>query len=534
MNTLTQSELSDVLTGQGRFNDIINNNPYYFNIRLLSSDNRLQQLKIGSINSLVLDDDFNDFYTKGYIVINNVFDAVERLVDINNLEDASTSTNNNFNSNKGFIFKGDSRDLLLIDILPKLNQDETTTTINNTKNNAFLLSYVFVIYDTEEITGDQPYQKYKKLYFHDWTYQMLCEKNSYFSTSNYLEDNKNDNIIQLDNDQRGIKTGAALKYFLSEFFNSETRQIKFSDDFDEGSRSIFFSAPARFKGIDVMNYILNRHISDENNKYDMSFLRKQRYDQTFAFTSLKKIFENSIKQSTERNTTTTVGNQLYLETFKLGMYSNVDKQYLIEPGSFTPKVALFLDKYGTINNFVYDPMPGMYSQKEIVSTNVHSYDENEKLFAIDVENNDINFIEKVYYENYVKPFNTVSKAGNAYSNFLPGKNREEQKNLKNVFSLIEDKDQRISDGRNNVLYHQIFLNNTVSFKVEGSTHRQAGTFIGIDRDGSLVYSDYHAKILGVYFVIEVKHLFKGNAYFNELRCVKTYSFDNPFINKNSI
>ena len=111
----------------------------------------------------------------------------------------------------------------------------------------------------------------------------------------------------------------------------------------------------------------------------------------------------------------------------------------------------------------------------------------------------------------------------------------ELESAKLVFSVIEnDADQRLSVGRNRVLYHNIFFNNTVVFKVPGSTHRQTGYFIGIDRDGALSYSDFDSKILGIYFVIEVNHIFKGNEYFTELRCVKTYSFSNLFLNTNSI
>jgi hypothetical protein len=77
------------------------------------------------------------------------------------------------------------------------------------------------------------------------------------------------------------------------------------------------------------------------------------------------------------------------------------------------------------------------------------------------------------------------------------------------------------------------MNNTISFTVPGSTHRQAGRFIGVTRDGAYPYSDFDNKILGIYFVVEVKHNFTGSDYFNELRCVKTYSYDNLFLNLNS-
>jgi len=526
----TNNQVTDLITKKYEFKDTINNNPYYFNIRLLSSDGRLQQLEIGSINSLIIEESFVNFFTKGYIVINNVFDAVERIVDIDN-KNKILQANQSFKPDKGFIFKGDSRDLLLVDILPKLNENEFSEKFfDNNRDNAFKISLTYVIYNTEEIQGEEPGQKFKKLYFHDWTYNSLVEKNSYFSTSNYVD---SENINNSSNDERSVKTGLSIKYFLNEFFNSEIDTVSFSNDFNEGSREIFFSSPARFKGIDTLTYILDRHISDEDSNFDRAFLRLRRDKYEFSLTSLKKIYELALKQNTSNQNNEIAGGSNYSETFKLGLYSNVDEQYLLEPASFTPQRALFLDKYGTINNMTYDPMPGMYTQQNICTTAVHNYSEHEKLFAIDFERNDIKNITDVYIENYVKPFDQLSINGTAYPNFFPGQNRLLQKNIKNVFSNIEDKDQRLSDGRNEVLFNSIFFNNIISFKVPGSTHRTAGVFIGIDRDGSIVYSDFDSKMLGVYLVIEVKHIFKGNEYFNELRCVKTYSFNNLFLNTKS-
>jgi hypothetical protein len=528
----TNRELSKIISNNNDFSDTINNNPYLFNVRLLSSDDRLQPLKIGSINSLVLEESFTNFYSKGYLILNNTFDAVERLADLENDNNLKTNTTGSFTPDRGFIFKGDSRDLLLVDILPKLNESEFSEkfTDETRNNNAFKISQLFVIYNTEEIEGENPGQKFKKLYFHDWTYNMLVEKNSYFNTASFVD---SENITNVSNNERSLKTGLAIKYFLNEFFNKDQDTVSFSDDFDEGSREIFFSSPARFKGIDTLAYILDRHISDENSNFDRAFLRLRRDKYEFSLISLKNIFYNSLKQNTDNNSVDIAGGSRYLETFKLGLYSNADQQYYLTPGNYTPKISLFLDKYGTINNMVCDSMPGMYSQQTICTTAVHSYSEEEKLFAIDYENNDIQNITKVYIENYVDPFKQLSRAGSAFPNFFPGQNRLQQKNIKNVFSNIEDKDQRLSDGRNKVLFNTIFLNNTISFKVPGSTHRTAGVFIGIDRDGSIIYSDFDSKMLGVYFVVEVKHIFKGNEYFNELRCVKTYSFNSLFLNTNS-
>ena len=69
-------------------------------------------------------------------------------------------------------------------------------------------------------------------------YELLTEKNSYFSTANFLDKNKTDNILNLDDDERGIKTGTAIKEFLNNFFNSEGETVTFNENFDEESIKI--------------------------------------------------------------------------------------------------------------------------------------------------------------------------------------------------------------------------------------------------------------------------------------------------------
>lgn len=518
--------MADSVAYDKNFDNIINGNNYRFNVGLVTADGRYQELKIASINSLVIEDQFTDFFHKGYIIINNRYDGVERLADVKNKEKLTVSPN--FVPDKGFIFRGDSRDFLLIDIMPKV--DETTYGFNDDEkaNNVFRILFTFSIYNTEEIAGELPGEKFKKLYFWDIYYDLLRNKNSYFSTSNFLN-NKQD-IIYLSNADRGISTGVAIKHFLQDFFNKEDGlSITINEEeFDTGSTSVFFSAPARFKGIDCLKYLLNRHVSDANNNFDQGFLRKSRSNASFSLQSLGSIFKRALTENSP-----SIG-QYYLETFKLGEYSDSSNEFVIESVAFTPPNSLYLGKYGTISNFIYDPMPGEYSQQDVVTTLVHSYNYDEKSFNIDQDRNTIMAALSVYGKNYVEPFNKLCPDDNAYINFYPGEYRLQQKNIKNVLSVVEvNADQRLAAGRNKTLFNNIFLNNTVCFKVPGSTHRQAGRFIGINREGATAYSDFDSKILGVYFVIEVKHMFEGNDYYNELRCVKTYSYDNLFLNTKS-
>jgi len=513
-----------------RFKTVINNNPYKFNIGLATSDGRYQELRVGAINNLVIQDTFLNFYTTGYIIINNTFDAVERLSEFENSK--NTQTTNNNSSVQGYLMRGDARDVLIVDIMPDLSENANYGNVKDSNaDKAFKMSYIFAIYNTEEILGNSPGQKFKKMYFWDMYYELLREKNSYFSTANSINSQQ---ISSFDDNERGVFTGDAVKAFLTDFFKDDDGwPVKIGNTFDQGSTKIFFSAPARYKGIDCLHYLLDRHTSSVKNSYDKAFLRIDRSDSTFNLESLNDIFKNALNNSS--NNQAVIGSS-YLETFKLGAYSQTrETSYEIESVSFTPLNALFMDKYGTINNFTVDPMPGEFTQEFIAPVLVHSYSHNEKLFQIDQERNSMNASLSVYKTNYVDIFkNAGQNTGEIFENLFPGQYRLTNKNVKNVFSIIsDDPDQRLSQGRNKVLLNSVFFNNTVNFRVPGATFRQSGQFMGLTFDGAGIKSEFNKKLLGVYFIIDVKHIFTGNEYFNELKCVKTYNSDNLLLNPDS-
>lgn len=525
----SQNTSSDV---SKRFVTYINNNPYRFNIGLATSDGRYQELRVGAINNLVIDDMFVNFYHSGYIILNNTFDAVERITEFKSTDKLQSSTNKN--TERGYLMRGDSRDLLIVDIMPIFNEnDPYNQTADKDADEAFKMSFIFSVYNTEEIMGSSPGQKFKKLYFWDIHYELLREKNSYFSTANSIDGGI---ISAYDDYERGIYTGDAIKNFLTDFFKDEDGwPIKIGNIFDQGSTTVFFSSPAGFKGIDCLEYLLSRHASSIKNNFDQSFLRIERNTSNFNFESLSDIFKKALANVS--NDKTVIGSS-YIETFKLGAYSEVsgtEETMTLERVDFTPIDALFFDKYGTINNFSYDPMPGEYSQSNLATIMVHSYDFGQKQFQIDQERNSITATLSTFKDNYVSNFSKASKTfTNVYENIFPGDYRLLNKNVRNVFTVIsDDADQRLTQGRNKALFNSIFFNSAITFRVPGSPSRQAGHFIGINYDGASSTSEFNKKLLGIYFVISVKHIFSGNEYFNEIRCVKTYNYDKLLLGENS-
>ena len=154
---------------QSTFNHRINNDPYVFSVTLYNGKDdtlKTQPVVPTSIKELVIEDSFYNFYHKGYIVIDNRFDAIERSVSLDNSLDSNIPTDvvdeNNLAFGPGFIFSGDSRDYIDIKIMPAGGDNE----LLNDKAQRFLGIFIQgTIYAIEEVATESPDVKYKKLYF---------------------------------------------------------------------------------------------------------------------------------------------------------------------------------------------------------------------------------------------------------------------------------------------------------------------------------------------------------------------------------
>lgn len=546
----------------------INNNDYTFRVTLISvagSKSTGQDIAPASIKEFFISDTLNVFYADGYIVIDNNQDVIERdTPNINPYSNpayynlAGNTTNNTnlnapdgtaSNASAGFAFRGESRDIIRVDIMPSLDDSTVSSLGSPNAQKYFYMNYDFAIYNSEEIPGDKPGEKLKKLYFRDLYYQLMLEKNVPFSTATIAGAGNNSTVItaasasilpqNADNSDRAISTGLALKEFIKAAFPPDDiytatfsvnipgiqdattltseQQDQQNIDWDLGGTDIFFSTPANYKAIDCIKYIMARHVSNASSNFDQCFLQLTRDTRQFKFKSLTQYFKEAYNAADD-----SPGN-LYLETVKIGGATQQDGQDNTAP-YFTPTGGLHFDRIGTIKSFSFDNMAGMISQLKLVPTFVHSYDYENKQFQIDIARNGIAQAMKTYQQNYVNYMNS-SNDEQAFPNFAPGQLRYRNKNVKNVFSTTEqNQDQRLAWGRNEFLYASVFTNNLISFRLIGSTHRQAGMFIGIDRDGAIPSSKFDNKLLGIYLILEAKHSFQGNKYYNDLNCIKVYNF----------
>jgi hypothetical protein len=551
------------------FEHQINNDIFHFQVELITAG-ITQTITPAAIKSLVIEDELDSFFHKGFIVIDNRYDAIERQAA------PTVDKTGKLTETLNYILQGDSRDQIFIMIYPK-GQD-TGTGIGNLEDPSVLRhSAIYLqatIYNVEEVSSDTPDVKYKKLYFWDKYYEYLREKNVYWSTSDVIENGLQglttsitsagavagysvQAVDEYSDVDRAIPTGAAIKAFLGAAFPAEgyempayfpsttfdndatlagivgtdTSKVQIIPDdkyWDIGATKIFFSTPARYKAIDSLNYLLSRHVSTIDNLYDQAILRINRFPRCFTFIPLTKYFSNAFIGGSDSTDTTgktqlNAGGKLYIETIKLGGYytdANTDSTIPQYKLAYTPnKYAIQLEQTGTADNFKLEPSVGGVMQREFNTKMVHSYDSEGKQFQVDLYYNNIRQIVASYFTNYV---NTIKPS--IWTNLTPGTFRTSNTNVEHKFSVIEqDSEQRISQGRNKALYASIFANNIININLRGSTFRQSGGFIGVDRDGSSPFSNYDAKALGIYLLTGVKHIFENNSYSNELIAMKTYT-----------
>lgn len=105
--------------------------------------------------------------------------------------------------------------------------------------------------------------------------------------------------------------------------------------------------------------------------------------------------------------------------------------------------------------------------------------------------------------------------------------RGSDKNKIRIMSRIPTLTSLIALGRNRLLKNMIFLNDMLTFRVEGSAHRQCGNFFGVDVDRTSDPNDELLnRLLGCWWVVELTHEidFRDKTYINQISGSKFYKY----------
>ena len=403
-------------TQQAKFGTAVYRKTVYdYRVYMMNPEGNTFIFRNSGIMELQINDNIDNYYQDGYMVVTNDFDLLERPSPITGSPGVADSLNT---SAKNYVFRGDSRDSLKILITPRINTTNNLQMPEQLKE-AFSLEYDFIIYNVEEITTDQPSVKYKKLYFWDTYHQILSEKNISFSTAKLPK-----KAFRNFSGVGEVSTGAAIQELIKAVFpTSDGFNLRFGE-FDAGGTDIFFSSPANFKADDCLQYLLSKHVSTAANNYDKCILSIDRYPKQWTLTSLKASFDAAYDET--RN----VGGSLFLERYLLGGFKDSNANALNAVISRSPALAPYFGDSGTLDTFSLVPSPGHLTQAKVNSRVVHSYSPADKAFYIDSESNSFVNTQDTYEANYVQ--NMLGQQGNPSSNLIGNIYRTTNQNITNV------------------------------------------------------------------------------------------------------
>jgi len=512
-------------------------------------DNGTEQFQINpnSIVNLNIEDTLADWVIKGTMAI---------YYDFNIMETGASKTGV-LGAVPSYTFRNDGNDILNINIFPRL--DKAGLTIDNVH---WKLVYKFSIYDMEDIdlppgaqNAASTNSKCKKFYFWDEWYQKMITNTMEYSTANNNEKTAGARRTSIPDFLRSKFTGVAMKEViekaLSEQGISTTNIVGGGkgDDWEDGSTNVFYTAPATNNAYDTLMDIYDRHVSansNENLAYDYSILYKERGPNDndvgyFALRPFSKFFEKAGK-------TQDAPGDYQIEHFFVQDYSN-NKTVSTKRAPYLNTQNMQKDtklaNYSMITSYRFVDISAFTNASKFRTHAVNSYDFLNRTFNIEFQQNSVLTARDLIVDKYISE--VFKSTENAKSLFLLTLERSKRgKNIIPIFSLYsgthslygnnveEDLRARQSDGLHNLLRTGVFQNACLHFRCLGSTNRECGRFIAIDKTEGIEENKFNDKFYGQWFVINVQHIFEAGMYYNEITAIKVHRFKGTGVTFNNL
>lgn len=542
----SDEQLSEYVDKWAKRNTVsIDNRDLFFCIAIDNGKQRSLFSKSG-IENLVIEDDMFSWYTKGYITLKDNEDALERAPGPDKLLDM-------LRLSSGYKVRGDGRDILSISITPKIDAVKShLAKVSGMEaqpdDDIYKLANEFAVYDIKQEyteSGDQ----LKTLYFWDLRYQLLLERNVHYSTC--LVKSKTDPSFDkkrrhVNNTDRSVDSGTAIQEYIKQAL--EDQKPEFEEEWDKGGTKVFYSSPAQYKGINDLDWLMDHHVSDSSADNDFGVLKYDNYTKKWSLQAISKYFEKALEGEEAGDyqfdkfqiSYHAGGLPSWLSFFgaknKAPKYTlsdlNSKKKSLKAIGLPSPfgklsRKNMVLGEVMEIEKdaWKFSDLAGLDNQTLLTTYAVHSYNMSTHEFNVDVYNNEIQTVTENFQKNYIEK-NFLGDGKPAVSfNITPGK--KNRKVMNNLYTLSNDEKIRAVKGRNQLYKNLIFLNNACSLDIKGETHRRAGRFFSLDRQGFYFDNEFDEKVLGQYLVVNVKHIFDGETYKNEILGVKPYRYAEP-------
>lgn len=496
----------------------LNNQDYEVVLSLYNPQGSFFPINTAALESLVIEESALNWYKKGTLILKNSENILERR------------PNEFFSKNFNYKFRNDGRDLLLVNIKPI--KDTGFSFEDPFPTDLYELSYIFSIYDTEDITGPSLKTKNIKLFFWEFDYQLFLETNLDWTTNEvlYREAPELNNMSSvLPDEKRKVYTGLALKSLIQKTLDGRSNTQTFRD-WDPGATKIFYSSPAANSAIYDFDYVFKRHVGSKVNngqEGDVPHIYRTRYSKDWILTSFSSLFSLAL-------TNDKLAGPLQREQFIIT--SSIPTSVTIPslrhtPQDLTGSRNINFGVLSNVNNYQFVNMAAIDNTMLLKSSPCYHYDFKTRQFGVDFVDNSIETIKKYYQDVYVKKFEYNSKPK---ALFTLNKSKIQNQTFNTMYSYAGTKTGRFADSRNLVLQSSLFLNECISFNVLGSTYRQANVFVGMDRDSGAVDADFDEKILGQWFTIKVTHEFTQNSYSNNIVAIKPHSDRDIRINDDKV
>lgn len=500
---------------------LINNQTYKYYVRLYNDDGYSQILNPAMIFQLVIEDDILFWPERGFLIYENTEEIFERkFASSEGIEtlDAENAARVSLKDKEPYVFRNDGRDYLDIIILPE-TMLTTDLPIKNLKKEIWELANRYVVYDKEDIESPDNVNKIKKLYFWDREYQKMLETKTQWSTATSALNKSNTgsyDAAQASDDEREMPTGDAIKDIL------KTNGFEIDEgNFDSGAVKIFHSCYNDQNIWDNINYLLKYHVAKPqegtslNNVCDICVFKKDRHNHKFELVPISQIFKKAGAQAD--NPLEYQIEHLFFEERGSPVYTNRLKAPLLNELDTTKDVMTT-----KIRNYQFVDMADSDSTHNLVTHQVHSYDFKNKTFIMNTTHGQVDKVEenigKLYIDKKLLTYNGIHPL------ITLNKTKTENKSIKPVYSILPSMASIQSHGSAKLLYTGIFLNQCIKLKLDGSTIRRSGRFLGIDRE-TLTDNTFDYKLCGQWFTTNIKHVFYHDKYFNEILAVKVHSAD---------
>jgi hypothetical protein len=527
MSSQSADTITELLRQTGaEFNaERIDDRYFAFRAIIFNDDGLAVRIRRGTIQELVLVDDLTEWHHRGHMIIQNPDEALERTTQ--------QTLKTHIADMSSYRIRGDGRDYLYLEFAP-LDGDQIESG-DIVKNDVYAIRHMYTIHTIEDLPttqfGDQdhrPENKTKKFTFHTYDYQLLLERNAFYSTGKFNKKN-HDTILtspltQMSDKDRERHTGDILKDIISSTLPEVN--TKFSTSFDKGITKLFYTSPAGTKAVDDINNILQSHLSATNER---CILRQERTSNEWTLLPVSEYYKNALdgKDSAgpwlrER---LTLGMQM-----TTGDKSDSSRESRTPQGGVTISSNLHFPDLSVVDQYLFFDTEALDTQGLLSTRPVHYKDTRTGKFKIAQAGNEILSVRDDFQSLYIDNLPGTGKGG-PHNNIIVDDTRKENKNINVTHSNTSDDVRAQIPGKSNMMVDALFKGNMMTFTVKGDTTRKAGRFFSLDRSGPFIESDYDDKILGIYLTTVVVHRLTPFGYTNEITGIKPYSYKDMKFNE---